>query len=175
MRVGAPLIRETNHDALQKFFRDDKDRNLFQQVKGVLSHFRPAAHLMNNTSYLQNPASQYFHTSFVEFRASRGRQSIPYLKTAHESTAERCLRFLNDSLSSCCPKIFISEISCCATVIGGMLDPPFSRGFILTVSHNQLVCIVTKIFKRTQTVQDGELHNFGEFAELNGINNRLTA
>jgi hypothetical protein len=123
-------------DALTQLFRNDKEQQLFKRVFGAMTVLRESlplhdfARLLgmphNQVGGFQSPltalqtrgtldgqivppASEWFHSSFIEFTMNREAEPeasnslIPCLtnpQMAHQSMAERCLSFLNDFLSS---------------------------------------------------------------------------
>ena len=122
------------HDALTQLFRNDMERLLFKRVFGAMTILRESLSLhdfarllgmsrnqvrgvQSRLTALQTrgtfdeqivpPASERFHSSFIEFTMNRETEAsnslIPYLidsQIAHQSMAEGCLNFLNDFLSS---------------------------------------------------------------------------
>ena len=121
-------------DALTQLFQNDEERQIFNRVFGAMTILRDSlalhdfAHLLgmshNQVRVVQSrltalqtrgifdeqivpPASERFHSSFIEFTMNReveaGNPLIPCLidpQMAHQSMAEGCLSFLNDFLSS---------------------------------------------------------------------------
>ena len=121
-------------DALSRLFRNDKERQLFKQVFGAMTVLRESLPLddfarllgmshnqvrgvQSRLTALQTrgtfdeqivpPASERFHSSFIEFTMDReadaGNPLIPCLidpQLAHQSMAEGCLSFLSNFLSS---------------------------------------------------------------------------
>lgn len=121
-------------DALTQLFRNDKEQQLFKRVFGAMTVLRESLPLhdfarllgmshnqvrgvQSRLTALQTrgtfdeqivpPASEWFHSSFIEFTINReaeaGNTLIPYLidsQIAHQSMAEGCLSFLKDFLSS---------------------------------------------------------------------------
>ena len=124
------------HDALTQLFRNDKERQLFKRVFGAMTVLRESLLLhdfarligmshnqvrgvQSRLTALQTrgtideqivpPASERFHSSFIEFTMNREAEGgdplliIPCLidpQMAHQSMAEGCLSFLNNFLSS---------------------------------------------------------------------------
>ena len=121
-------------DVLTQLFRNDNERQLFKRVFGAMTVLRESLALhdfarllgmshnqvrgvQSRLTALQTrgtfdeqivpPASERFHSSFIEFTMNREAEAdnslIPFLidpQTAHQSMAEGCLNFLNDFLSS---------------------------------------------------------------------------
>ena len=122
------------HDALRQLFRDDKEQKLFRRVFGAMTVLQESLPLhdfalllgmsddqvggvqsqltalqMRGTFHESTvpPASQRFHSSFVEFtmnqKAEAGNALLAYSidpQMAHESMGEGCLAFLSDFQSS---------------------------------------------------------------------------
>ena len=121
-------------DALTQLFQNDKEWQLFERVFGAMIVLREPLHLhdfsrllgmshnqvrgiQSRLTALQTrgifdeqivpPASERFHSSFIEFTmiwgAGASKPLIPCLidpQMAHQSMAEGCLSFLNDFLAS---------------------------------------------------------------------------
>jgi tetratricopeptide (TPR) repeat protein len=122
------------YDALEQLFRHDRERGLFRRVFGAMTVLQGSlplpdfARLLGMSDdqvigvqsrltalqtrgtfdeYTVTPASQRFHSSFLEFTVDRGTEAsdtvIPYSinsQIAHQSVAEGCLNFLHHFLSS---------------------------------------------------------------------------
>jgi tetratricopeptide (TPR) repeat protein len=131
---GQEQLAELYDNALNRLFQTDKEQKLFQRVFGAMTVLQESlplpdfARLLgmsdNEVKGVQTrcralqtrgtfdertvpPASERFHSSFMEFTMNRkaepGNTLIPYLinpQTAHESIAEGCLTFLGQFLSS---------------------------------------------------------------------------
>ena len=121
-------------DALTQLFQNDKEQQIFKRVFGAMTVLRESLPLhdfarllgvshnqvggvQSRLTALQTrgtfdeqivpPASERFHSSFIEFTTNReaevGNPLIPCLidpQMAHQSMAEGCLSFLNNFLSS---------------------------------------------------------------------------
>ena len=121
-------------DALTRLFQDDEERQLFKQVFGAMNVLRESLPLhdfacllgmshnqvrgvQSRLTALQTrgvfdeqlvpPASERFHSSFIEFTMNREAETSNLLisclidpQIAHQSMAEGCLSFLNDFLVS---------------------------------------------------------------------------
>ena len=122
------------HDTLTRLFQDDEERQLFKRVFGAMTVLRESLPLhdfarllgmshnqvrgvQSRLTALQTrgafdeqivpPASERFHSSFIEFTMKREAEAgNPLIRClidplmAHQSMAEGCLSFLRDFLSS---------------------------------------------------------------------------
>jgi hypothetical protein len=164
-------------DALEQLFRDNKAYNLFRQVFGAMIVLRQPLSLLDfaclldipddEVSIVQDqipavqtrgifdrdtvaPASEHFHTSFIEFTMNRELQadnSESYLNAidpqmAHESMAKGCLSFLNRFFSSsgCIPKLGLYAVEFWPLHLASSNDRfiPLASGFekvLLTKNH----------------------------------------